>query len=202
VAGLLKPKKPPRGLQTKGGRSITKKSLEKLPKHPRGREELKLGLKSVSYLTGPGEPPDGFVDIWTSITEWYVYWALFKLTSPGMDARRPPFLGNDHFVYQKAEQGGRVPGGSVTDFAITTPTGYIGLRVETERWHIWTTAEKQMNDLQIKTHLDSMERVISIWDQHFIGDETGQQVIHVVSLALKGIELPSPIKWGNAQRIR
>lgn len=202
MAGLLKPLKPPKGLKTKGGKTYTQKQLKKLPIHPRGPSEFPTGLKDISYQTGPGEPPENFVDVWTSLTEWYVYWALFKLTSPGMDPRKPPFIGNDHFTYQKAEEGGRVPGGSVTDFAVSTPTGWIGIRVETERWHIWTTAEKQMNDLHIKTHLASMERVISVWDQHFIGDVTGQQVIHVMSLALKGIELPSPIKWGNAERVR
>lgn len=59
-----------------------------------------------------------------------------------------------------------------------------------------------MKDLSIKTHLKAMSRVISVWDSHFIGDESGQEVLRVVSLALKGIELPSPIKWGTAQRVR
>lgn len=59
-----------------------------------------------------------------------------------------------------------------------------------------------MHDLYLKTHLESMERVISVYDQHFIGDESGQEVLRVMSLALKGIELPSPIKFGTARRVR
>lgn len=174
----------------------------KLALRPTGEAELKAGLKAVVHMTGPGEPPEGFVGVWTSLTEWYVYWALVRITAPSDDPRTPPFIGNEHFVYQKQEKGGRVPGGSVTDFAVSTPTGWIGIRVETERWHIWTTAAIQMKDLQIRTNLDSMERVIAVYDQHFIGDETGEEVIRVMKLALKGIELPSPIKFGTAQRIR
>jgi hypothetical protein len=199
LLGLAKPLKPPRGLGKATPRAT---QIEKLPRRPTGSRALSLGQYADRVTGGPGEPPEGFVGVWTSLTEWYVYWALFKITDPSADPRQPPFVGNEHFIYQKQEEGGRVPGGSVTDFALSTPTGWIGLRVETERFHIWTTAEVQMKDFGIKTHLDSMERVISIWDQHFIGDESGQEVIRVCKLAMKGVELPSPIKWGTAERVR
>lgn len=199
---LLRLAKPKRGITKPTGYRRPNTGKAKLPLRPTGKEILRLGQKPELQTGGPGLPPEGFVGVWTSLTEWYVYWALCRLTDKSKDPRKPPFVGNQYFVYQKQENGGRVPGGSVTDFAVSTPTGWIGLRVETERWHIWTTADIQMKDAYIKTHLLSMERVISLWDQHFIGDPSGQQVIHVVSLALKGIEMPSPIKWGNAQRVR
>jgi hypothetical protein len=185
------------------GKSVRRETqIEKFPLRPTGADELQLGQYGDRVTGGPGEPPEGFVGIWTSETEWYVYWAFFRITEPSRNPRLPPFVGNDYFIYQKAEEGGRVPGGSVTDFAISTPTGWIGVRVETERFHIWTTADVQMKDFGIKTHLDSMERVISIWDQHFMYDESGQEVIRVCKLAMKGVELPSPIKWGTAERVR
>ena len=195
--GLLRPK-PPISATTRGRRSLGK---AKVPLRPTGPASLKLGQYAI-YVGGPGIPPDGFVGVWTSKTEWYVYWALCRLTEPGKDPRKPPFDGGRFFQYQKIESGGRVPGGSVTDFAIATPTGWIGLRVETERWHVWTTADQQMKDLSITTHLKAMQRVVRVWDQYFIGDESGQEVMRVVSLALKGIEMPNPIKWGTAQRVR
>lgn len=195
LRGLRTLKKP--GSTTRG-----KRGARKLPNRPVGLKILRLGKKPDQEAGGPGDPPEGFVGVWTSRTEWYVYWALCRLTEPGKNPRLPPFVGGSRFTYQKAEEGGRVPGGSVTDFAIRTPLGWIGVRVETERWHIWQTADVIMHDLYLKTHLESMERVISVYDQHFIGDESGQEVLRVMSLALKGIELPSPIKFGTARRVR
>lgn len=200
-SGIRKPRPP---ITTKGigdGLRRQRRSLEKLPIRPTGPEHLHLGRRP-QIVGGPGNPPEGFVGVWTSIPEWYVYWALCRLTEPQKDPRKPPFWGGERFRYQKEEEGGRVPGGSVTDFAVSTPGGWIGIRLETERWHIWTTADQQMKDYQIKTHLRAMKKVISIYDQHFLFDPSGQAVIRVVSLALKEIELPNPIRWGNAQRIR
>lgn len=59
-----------------------------------------------------------------------------------------------------------------------------------------------MKDTYIREHIASTEKTIRVYDQHFIGDPSGQQVIKVMSLALKYIELPSPIKMGTAQRVR
>lgn len=188
----------------KPGTRTTGKNLgrERVSSRPLGPRFLRLGSKPLQTGVGPGEPPEGFVGVWTSRTEWYVYWALCRLTEPNKNPRLPPFTGGSRFAYQKSEKGGRKPGGSVTDFVVTTPTGYIGIRVETERWHIWTTAEEIMKDAYIREHIASTEKTIRVYDQHFIGDPSGQQVISVMSLALKYVELPSPIKMGTAQRVR
>lgn len=186
------------------GTRTTGKNLghEKVSSRPLGPRYLRLGSKARQYGIGPGEPPEGFVGIWTSRTEWFVYWALCRLTEPGKNPRLPPFTGGSRFQYQKAENGGRKPGGSVTDFVVTTPIGFIGIRVETERWHIWTTSDKIMKDTYIREHIASTEKTLRVYDQHFIGDESGQAVIYVMSLALKGVELPSPIRMGTAERVR
>lgn len=186
------------------GTRTTGKNLgrEHVSSHPAGRRFLKLLTKPLQVGIGPGEPPEGFVGVWTSKTEWYVYWALCRLTEPNKNPRLPPFVGGTRFVYQKSEKGGRKPGGSVTDFVVNTPLGYVGIRVETERWHIWTTSDKIMSDTYIRQHIASTERTIRVYDQHFMGDPTGQEVIRVVGLALKLIELPDPIRFGTAERVR
>lgn len=190
-------------MRTPGTRTTGKNlGREKVSSRPLGLRFLRLGTKPLQTGIGPGEPPEGFVGVWTSRTEWYVYWALCRLTEPSKDPRKPPFVGGTRFVYQKKEKGGRRPGGSVTDFVVNTPTGFIGIRVETERWHIWTTADKIMSDTYIRQHIGSTEKTIRVYDQDFMGDPTGQAVIRICSLALKMIEMPSPIAFGTAQRVR
>lgn len=186
------------------GTRTTGKNLgrEKVITKPQGRRFLKLGSQPLQTGIGPGEPPEGFVGVWTSKTEWYVYWALCRLTEPNKNPRLPPFSGGTRFSYQKAEKGGRKPGGSVTDFVVSTPIGYIGIRVETERWHIWTTSDQIMKDAYIREHIASTEKTIRVYDQHFIGDPSGDQVMRIMAMALKGVEMPSPIKMGTAQRVR
>lgn len=203
-SGLLQLPKPKKAvLPTLGAGRPMPRGLEKLPTRPTGQRLYQFYKDPERAQGGPGEPPAEFVGVWSSKTEWMVYWALCRLLAPEKDPRKPPFVGVEGvFAYQKAEDGGRVPGGSVTDFAVNTPTGWIGLRVETERWHIFTEAVRQVQDFFIKTHLRTMERVISLYDQHFIFDSSGSAVIKVVAMALKGIELPSPIRTGTAERVR
>lgn len=199
--GLLALPTPAKGLREIGSARRQSRGLDRLPVHPTGSRVLNLG-KRKTLATGPGEPPPGFIGQWNSKTEWMVYWAFMRLTEPDRDPRIGPFTGGQYFQYQKSEEGGRVPGGSVTDFAISTPTGWIGVRVETERWHVFTDAATQMKDQYIADHLKTMQGVIRIWDQYFVGDTTGQQVCRVCALALQRIELPNPIRMGIAERVR
>ena len=150
-------------------------------------------------------PPDGFVGAHTSATEWMCYLAIAILTKQPSDPFKPPFIGAPpYWVYQKIEDGGRVPGGSVSDFVVLNAAGTadIGIRVETERWHIWTDGAQQQKDLYINAHLKTVTKIVRVYDQHFIGDSTGEAVCRVMALALRGIELPSPIGFGTAERVR
>ncbi len=150
-------------------------------------------------------PPEGFKTAHTSATEWMVYYALTLLTGLPKNPFKPPFIGGPpKWVYQKSEEGGRVPGGSVSDFVVTNINGtaQYNIRVETERYHIWTTAAQQQKDIMISSHLKTPNKVIRLYDQYFIDDPSGAKVCRAVALALRGIEMANPIAYGIAQRIR
>ena len=172
---------------------------------PRGPRIYHRGQDPIPSDSRWTNPPEGFVGAHTSLTEWQVYLAFSLHYGQPKDPYQRPFVGAPPlWVYQKLEEGGRVPGGSVSDFVITSDTGtaLIGIRVETERFHIWTTGAQQAQDIYINSHLKTVNKIVRIWDQHFIGDTTGEQVMKVTALAIKGIELPSPIRMGTAERVR
>ena len=150
-------------------------------------------------------PPDGFVMAHTSLPEWMAYLAFSMETGYPSNPWQGPFIGGPPvWVYQKAEDGGRVPGGSVSDFVILNWQGQanIGVRIETERFHIWTDAAQQAKDFTISTHLRRLSKVIRIYDQDFIDDPSGGKICALVALALKGQEKANPIYFGTAQRVR
>jgi hypothetical protein len=145
----------------------------------------------------------------TSREEWLVYWAIAKHLDDPKEPRQPPFtgsrVGNWHFQALESSSGvaaGRVPGGSVTDFQVKTPTGWIGIRLDTERWHIFAGPNQQLKDLFIKTHAKSVQKTVTVYSQDFVEDESGEAVMRVIALALRGIEYPNPIRTGTARRTR
>lgn len=174
------------------------------PVAPRGWKHLRLGVRPVRIGIGPGEPPEGFVGAHTSREEWLVYWAIATKLNDPKDPRIGPFTGSriGDWNYQKIEGGGRIPGGSVTDFQVRTPTGWIGIRLDTERWHIFAGPNQQLKDLFIKTHVRSVQKIVTVYSQDFVEDDTGEAVMKVVALALRGIEYMNPIKSGLARRTR
>jgi hypothetical protein len=177
---------------------------------PRGPRLYNLGKRANTSLSGPGEPPTDFVTAHTSLDEWYCYWALTKLFDDPPDPRKPPYLGGQFWQYQRPESPtdvglgvGRVPGGSVSDFVILQPSGKpIIIRIQTERWHIAADPTVQMRDLFIRDHLRGIEKVVEVYSQDFIGDPSGDAVCRVMALAIKGIELPSPIRYRSVLRVR
>ncbi len=177
----------------------------KIPTAPRGPKIYHRGEAPIPGASPFMNPPLGFVTAHTSLPEWMVYLAMAYETGQPKDPFTPPFIGGPPiWVYQKAEEGGRVPGGSVSDFVVLNfnGTAQIGIRVETERFHIWTDAAQQKKDLYINAHLRTVNKIVRIFDQDFIDDPTGEKVCRVVSLALKGIERSNPIYFGTAQRVR
>jgi hypothetical protein len=174
---------------------------------PKGPKHLRLGQHPIRIGVGPGEPPEGFVGAHTSREEWLVYWAIATHLDDPKDPRVPPFTGSriGRWHYQALEgagMGGRIPGGSVTDYQVQTPTGWIGIRLDTERWHIFAGPNQQLKDLFIKTHTRSVQKTVTVYSQDFVEDETGAAVMKVVALALRGIEMPNPIRSGLARRTR
>lgn len=169
---------------------------------PTGPKRYKLQAMPENIGGGPGDPPPGFVTGHTSATEWMVYWALCKIKNDPANCHQPPFLGGRDWNYQLDDRTGRVPGGQVLDFAVKQNGQMIGIRVDTERFHIFADAATQAKDAYLRTHLRTVSRVISLWDQDFIGDRSGKAVIAVVQDALRGNQRQNPILSGRAQRIR
>jgi hypothetical protein len=188
--------------------------MGRLPRPPRNPARVSIAPKgpriyhrtsSPTVVSAFTTPPPGFVTPHTSKTEWMVYLALALITGKPKNPFARPFIGGPPlWIYQKIEEGGRVPGGSVSDFVVLNfnGTAQIGIRVETERYHIWTDAAQQQKDIYIASHLQTVNKIVRIYDQHFIDDPTGEKVCRVVALAMRGIELPSPIFFGTAQRVR
>jgi hypothetical protein len=172
---------------------------------PKGPKHLHLGERPDYIGVGPGPPPPGFVSAHTSGEEWQVYWAIANHLKDPRDPRVPPFTGGrtGNWFFQAKDAGGRVAGGSVTDYQIKQPYGWLGIRLDTEKWHIFAGPNQQLKDLFIKTHVRSVQKIVTIYSQDFVGrDETGEAVMKVVALALRGIEMMNPIRAGNAQRRR
>lgn len=154
-----------------------------------GPEVLGLGLKTIQTKQGPGEPPPGFVGGTTSRSEWWVYWALTKLLGPEGEA----------WTYQQSYQGGRhIPGGSVVDFVVYMPLQTILIRLQTYRFHFALGNAKQSRDIEQKFALSDEQDsiVVDIYEQDFIGDESGRAVLMIVNEAINGIERSNPLATG------
>lgn len=170
---------------------------------PVGPKIYKLQKRPRMVGMGPGDPPPGFVTAHTSASEWRYYWALSKVLGTPKDPRQPPFIGGVDWSYQKAEQGGRhEPGGSVVDFVVHQGGGTLGLRIQTERFHVFADAATQLRDFSQKIHLKAIDVVIDIFDQWSISDRTGEATVKQVRKAIMGIQEEDPIKFGTAQRKR
>lgn len=176
------------------------------PALPTGPRMYKpLPMDEGGYVGGPGLPPPGFLGPFNSITEWFIYWALAKIFGEPQEYRKPPFEGGwPDWTYQKAFNGGRdMPGGSVIDFVVYNPgpaRNAVALRIVTEYWHIFTTAEKQTSDTEQRFFLEDNFILMDIYDQDFINDSTGQAAIQVVKSAIGLIEKPNPMLLGTALR--
>jgi len=186
-----------------GGKTSRPKPIRKVPQRPTGPRLYQLEKKPRRITGGPGEPPVGFVTPHTSKTEWIVYWALAKVLGTPGDPRKPPFVGGTNWQYQKAVGGGRrIRGGQVLDFVVMSGLKAIGIRVETERYHIFTSATNQASDFYLRTHAVGVDEVIAIFDQDFIGDPSGKSACATVARAIRGDQDPNPIRFGTARRVR
>jgi hypothetical protein len=178
------------------------KPLRRPPVRLSGPRSLRLQSDPVA-IGGPGEPPEGFVTAHTSKDEWIIFWALSRVTRSPRDPRKPPFVGGDTWSYQKAIDGGRIIGGQVVDFVYNHPDGkFLGLRIQTEHWHIEVTAAKQMQDFFLKSSQHAVDQIIDIFSQDYLGDASGKAACVVVANAIKGVQKYSPIFAGTSQRVR
>lgn len=171
---------------------------------PRGPEWSIRAFKVQSLGYGPGDPPPGFVTAHTSASEWRYYWAVAKATGTPRDVRKPPFVGGDNWVYQAATDGvfTRSVASQVLDFVVDMNGTRIGLRIQTERWHVLTSSTVQERDRFLKTHSKGVDIVVDLFDQWSISDPSGKATIDQVVKALKGIPDPDPITNGTARQVR
>lgn len=163
-----------------------------------------LGLqKDPARQTGPGEPPPGFISATTSRSEWVFYWALAKAFNDPRDPRLPPFWGGRDWAYQIAFQGGRrEPGGAVVDYLIYLPGETIGVRLQTERFHIAVGPEKQAYDEAQFNNLSRYLTVRDVYEQDFLGDRSGAAAVRVAVETIGGRGRMSPIRSGTYRRVR
>ena len=185
------------------GKTQPLKRLRKPPLRSTGPRVLRL-QKDPDIIGGPGEPPEGFVTAHTSKTEWVVYWGFSKVTRQPRDPRKGPYIGAPGlWEYQKAVDGGRVIGGQVVDFVYFHSRGQtLGFRIQTERWHIFTDADKQMSDFFLKEDQRAVDQIVDLFDYEWLWDKTGKAVCAAIANGIKGIQSYSPIFAGTSQRIR
>lgn len=132
-----------------------------------------LGLgRPVPQLTGPGDPPEGFVGGTTSLSEWYLYWAFSVILGPeGLD-----------WSYQSGMLGSRnTPGGAVVDYVVYQGSVSLLVRLQTYRFHLSAPADQQVHDIEQFIALSSPDTiVIDVYEDQFLFDETGQAAIKLV----------------------
>jgi hypothetical protein len=162
--------------------------------------------KIAFTVSGPGEPPPGFLTGQNSVTEWVCYWALAKIfTNPhGDDVRNPPFYGGfPDWEYQSSELGGytRALGSAVVDFVVHQGGTHIGIRIQTERFHIFAQSRTHAYDALQRAQLESNGlHIIDIYDTQLLGDPSGQKAVIAMKQALNRIEAINPVVAGTAFR--
>ena len=175
-------------------------SIRKNAIRPTGPRSLRI---VEQYVGGYGDAPPGFVKGQTSITEWIVYWALYKIFDPSADPRKPPFFGLfPFFEYQSAQMGGyvRALGSAVVDFLVHLGPTMIAIRIQTEFFHQFTSNRIQAQDRMQRANLMRNMDVIDVYDQDLLGDPSGAKAIVTLKRALNLIETPDPILSGEAIR--
>ena len=171
---------------------------------PRGPMWAWKVMKVDSVGWGPGDPPPGFVTAHTSASEWRYYWAVCKATGSPKDCRKPPFVGGDNWIYQAAVDGmfTRAVASQVIDFVVNMEGLRIGLRIQTERWHVMASSMVQERDKWLKNSTKGVDVMIDLFDQWSIGDPSGKAVIDQVVKALRLVPDPDPLTNGTARQVR
>lgn len=149
-----------------------------------------MGLHAgAQQISGPGDPPDGFVGGTTSKTEWYIYWALTKVLGPEEEGE---------WSFQNSMLGGRsTRGGAVVDFVVNMEPMYIGLRVQTFQYHFSDNSYQKMHDREQLFALSDWDFiVVDILESDFIHDATGAAAIQVVLAAIRQEYRPDPLGTG------
>jgi len=160
-------------------------------------------IQKETYGSGYGEPPPGFVVGQTSVTEWIVYYSLAKIFDDPKDPRKPPYFGGTNWGYQIARLGGhvRAVGSAVIDFVVYHEATTVGIRVVTERYHIFAGSRQQAYDTLQRAELErSGITVVDLYDDDLLGDPSGQKAIIATKRAIGMLEPINPMLAGTAIR--
>jgi len=160
-------------------------------------------IQKETYGSGYGEPPPGFVVGQTSVTEWISYWSLAKIFDDPKDPRMPPYFGGRDWGYQIDRLGGyvRAVGSAVIDFVVYYAVTTIGIRIETERYHLFADSRRHAYDLLQRAELErSGITVVDVYDTDLLGDPSGQKAIIAMKRAIGMLEPVNPIIAGTALR--
>lgn len=186
-----------------------RRSTEQRPPKDRHGPVFKTGLRvfglgeQAVHTGGPGEPPPGFVSPTTSASEWVEYWALSKVFNDPRDPRVPPFFGGRDWGYQLDYQGGRhVPGGAVVDFVVYLPGEIVGIRLQTDRFHLTAGPVKNAYDDAQRQSLSRFMRIIDLYEGDVIRDTSGEGAVRLTVEALGGRERINPQRAGTFYRSR
>jgi len=178
------------------------KRMRRIPRENRGPRDLGLWMEP-ERVVGPGEPPAAFLTPTTSRSEWIPYWSLAKIFDDPRDPRQPPYSGGASWGYQVSFEGGRsVRGGSVMDYVIYLPSEIVGIRLQTERFHIAVSPAKRASDRMQAMSLEKYMRVEDLYEQDIIADRTGNAAIRRMIELLGGWERVSPLVSGTFRRVR
>lgn len=180
-----------------------RRTINPAPRQAPIRTALPQGMRKQVRVVGPGEPPAGFLTPWNSRSEWYCYWALWKVLKEEGDVRRPPFIGGQRFGYQTVVNGGRSSlGGTIVDFVVYLRGQDIGIYIQTDRYHLAADARtKTLDHLRMLAAARYM-RVIPIFETDLIADPTGEQACRTVVNALGGRSQINPVTSGTYRPTR
>lgn len=190
-------------------RPVRPPRMRTIPTIPKGPRMYRQPPGS-DIMSGPGEPPPGFLTYTNSRSEWWIYWAISKVLNYPRDPRVGPFVGYPGmWGYQTPFEGGRaIRGGQVIDFLIESPStkyGTVAIRIQTERYHIFTDESKRAKEVILQARVGRHVRIVDIYEQDFMmgpNAQSGQAAILEVKRAIYGGRASDPLKAGTARRIR
>ncbi len=162
--------------------------------------------KEPERISGPGIMPDAFKTGKTSQSEWVLYWAMCKVHGTPEDPRRGPFEG-DHgsppkWAFQKYFPIEGVTGKTNIDFVSYIGAKSIGIRLESERFHIEADPIQKALDEWLKLHNFTAFTIVNVFEQDYMADLSGREACVVMANASRGIESHGPLKLGNYWRVR
>lgn len=188
------------------------KAPPRLPDGPTNLLRKKAGLpagpkfipKHEELVSGPGMSPPGFVvGGKNSESEWPLFWSLATIFKNPLDPRKPPFVGGFPDWGYQVPIGGqhtREIGSAVLDYVVWAYGTPIGIRLQSERWHVFTDSRKHAYDAFQRFTLEKGARIIDVFEDEFLPVGDGQRAIIVMKRALNLIEKVNPIVSGTAIR--